>query len=138
MSAGELAQVVTALALLIGAVVAYRKWRPERDGVTITNAGKVTEMSLSFADRVDKDNDGLREDLDELRREFAQYRADTEKRLSEMAVEVRAARAGEREATRQAESYRQENESLRERVQALETEVRELKANGNPGPHNPT
>lgn len=129
MSGTEVAEVLGATAALILAVVAYRKWRPERDGVTITNAGKVTEMSLSFADRVDQDNDDLRADIAALRREFDQYRNDTRDELSKLHTELRAERA-------EKVAVKRENEQLRARVQTLESEVRELKANG--GPHQPT
>lgn len=129
MSGTEVAEILGATAALVLALVAYRKWRPERDGVTITNAGKVTEMSLSFADRVDQDNDDLRASIAALRAEFDQYRDDTRSKLSELHTELRAERA-------EKAAVKRENEALRARVQALEGEVRELKANG--GPHSPT
>lgn len=128
MSGTEVAEILGASAALILAMVAYRKWRPERDGVTITNAGKVTEMSLSFADRVDQDNDDLRAEMAALRREFDQYRNDTQDALSTLNVELRAERAEKL-------AVKRENEQLRARVQALEAQVRELKASG--GPHLP-
>lgn len=127
MNGTEVAQLITAVALLIGAVVAYRKWRPERDGVTITNAGKVTEMSLSFADRVDQDNDDLRAAIAALRTEFDQYREDTRNKLSELHTELRAERA-------EKAAVKRENAALQARVQVLEAEVRDLRANGAPGP----
>lgn len=126
MSARDVAELLAATAGLLLAIVAYRKWRPERDGVTITNAGKVTEMSLSFADRVDQDNDDLRAAIAALRAEFDAYRDDTRDKLSELHTELRAERA-------EKVAVKRENEQLRARVQTLEAEVRELKAHGTTG-----
>jgi predicted component of type VI protein secretion system len=123
MSAAEIAALVTAAALLLAALTAYRKFKPERNDITITSADKVNAMTLRFAGDVNRDNESLREDLDELKAAFDQYRKDTEARLSEMAVELRAERAEKL-------AVKQENEQLRGRVLALETEVATLKANG--------
>jgi outer membrane murein-binding lipoprotein Lpp len=129
------AYLLAAVASLVTAFVLFRKAKPERNDITITSADKVNAMTLRFAGVVDADNDDLRAQLRELSAkltrlggEFEQYRADTDARLAEQAVQVREARAGEVEATRKANLYAAENKELRIRVDSLEAEVTALKA----------
>ncbi len=129
MSAELLTGLLVGAGGLITAFVLWRKAPAERNDIKITSADKVNAMTLRFAGDVNKDNEALREDIDEMRREFDQYRTDTQTRLDEMSVELRAERAEKL-------AVKRENETLRERVDELEREVASLKASG--GPHNPT
>ncbi len=115
-------------ASLAGAVALLRRLPSETRKLTVETVDVNVKIAGDLRDDALHDRQQAREDLTALRREFDQYRADTDARLAEMAVEVRAARAGETEAKRQAESYRAENEELRGRVDELETEVAQLKA----------
>jgi cell division protein FtsB len=126
------AYLLAAVASLVTAFVLLRKAKPERNDITITSADKVNAMTLRFAGVVDADNDDLRAQLVQLRKEFEQYRADTDARLAEQAAQVRAARAGEAEAVRKANLYAAENKELRIRVDSLEAEVTALKADRQP------
>jgi uncharacterized protein involved in exopolysaccharide biosynthesis len=119
--------VVGAAAAVATAYVMWRKLPAERRDITITSADKVNQMTLRFSDHVNDDNVALRAEIAQLRSDFDQYRADTDARLAEHSAEVRAARAGEREAIRKAEQYVAENESLKQRVTELEGEVARLK-----------
>lgn len=113
--------VVAMIVALSGAYIAWRKYRPETNDITVTTADKVNSMTLRFAGDVAKDNDDLRTDLAELRREFAQYRTDTEARLAELGSQLRAAKAENVELTHRAER-------AEARVTELEAEVARLKA----------
>lgn len=137
MAGNEAAALITALALLIGAIVAYRKFGPESRKISVETvdinvkvAGENVRIASDLRDDAWEQWAKATEDIQKLRAEFDQYRRDTEARLAEMSVEVRAARAGEVEAKRQAASERAENKKLRTRVQTLEREVASLKANG--------
>jgi gas vesicle protein len=119
--------VILALASLLGAIAAYRKFGPEARQIEV----KIVDTNVTIADRLRDgavaDWERIRGELDDLTTEFRQYRLDTEGRLAEMSAELRAERA-------EKEHVKQENERLRDRVKALETEVASLKVNGH-GPH---
>lgn len=121
MSAQEAGGIVAIIVSLTGAYIAWRKYRPETNDITVTTADKVNTMTLRFADEVSKDNDDLRAEIDELRREFRQYRDDTDAVMAQMKVELRAERA-------EKEQVQRENAVLKERVDELETEVRALQS----------
>lgn len=148
MDATQVVSASLAAVTVLGGLLAYFKYKPgQREAVDMNIAQAnmnvaqgtfqlvTTELEDQFK-RMSAELRTVREqaaaELADLRREFNQYRIDTDLRLAEQAAEVRAARAGEREAQRQAEAYMSENEHLRERVKALETEVATLKANGRP------
>lgn len=127
------ASVIVAIS---GAVLAWRKFGPDTRKITVdtidvnvTYAGRVRDLAVADWERVSKE-------LDDLRKEFHQYRTDTDARLAEQAAEVRAARAGEAEAIRKADIYAAENTKLRKRVDALESEVAALRSDA--GPHRPS
>lgn len=120
MSAQDAAGVIGAIALLVGAYVTWRKQRPETNDITVTAASKVNEMTLKFADAVDQDNDDLREQLKTLRAEFTQYREDTDARMAELSVMLRA-------ATAENVRLEKENGRLKARVTELESEVGRLR-----------
>lgn len=113
--------IAGAVAALGGFLLAWRKFRPETNDITVTTADKVTSMSLRFANEVSDDNAELRKMLDDLRADFDQYRRDTQDHLAELGVQLRAAKG---EKQRVAE----ENTLLKARVADLETEVAHLKA----------
>lgn len=134
--------VVAVVASLVGAYVAWRKWRPETDDITVTTAGRVNSMTLEFAKEVNDDNADLRREIGELRAEFRQYRHDADARMAELTVELRDKRAqvqalstekhrleGENQRLRSIES---EAGDLRRRVALLEEEVRQLRSGRNP------
>lgn len=119
--------ILTTLVLLRKAPAESRKISVDTVDVNVSIAGKLRDVAVRDWERIDAE-------MEDLRRDFNQYREDTDARLAEQAAEVRAARAGEAEAIRKAERYAEENNELRERVQSLEHEVASLKANG-AGPH---
>lgn len=121
MTTQEAGSLIGIIAALTGAYIAWRKYRPETNDITVTTADKVNTMTLRFASEVSEDNDELRRLLDELRAEFHQYRTDTDARLAEYSVELRAERA-------EKERVKRENRDLKKRVTELETEVRALKS----------
>lgn len=121
MSIEQAGGIVGIIVALTGAYIAWRKYRPETNDITITTADKVNAMTLRFAGDVAKDNDDLRREIDELRAEFVQYRNDADARMAELSVELRAERA-------EKERVKRENDELRGRVKALESEVDRLKA----------
>lgn len=120
MNSQDAAPIIGAIALLVGAYVAWRKYQPETNDITVTAASKVNEMTLKFADVVDQDNDDLREQLKALRAEFTKYREDTDSRLAELSTRLRASVA---------ENVRLEDENgrLKKRVTELESEVGRLR-----------
>lgn len=135
--------VVTAIGVLLGGIAAYRKMRPEARKISVETvdinvkvAGDNVRIAGDLRDDAWEQWAKVRTDMAELRREFDQYRADTDARLAEQAAEVRAARAGEAEALRKADRYAEENAQLRERVDVLETEVASLR--NDTGPHRPS
>ncbi len=115
---GSLAGVITAL---IAAYIAWRKLPYERTSLTVRSADEVNEMTLRFARAAGDEASSLQVQLDTLRTIFENYRTSTEVRLSELADELREERAEKRHV-------KEENERLRERVKALETEVAQLKS----------
>jgi predicted RNase H-like nuclease (RuvC/YqgF family) len=121
MTAQEAGGIVGIIVALTGAYIAWRKYRPETNDITVTTADKVNTMTLRFANDVSKDNDDLRAEIDELRKEFRQYRDDTDAEMAQLKVEVRAER-------NEKERYMRENDDLRNRVGELENEVRALKS----------
>lgn len=121
MSPHEFGGIIGVIVALSGAYIAWRKYRPETNDITVTTADKVNTMTLRFAEDVSKDNDDLRDRLDELEKAFAQYRRDTDARLAEYSVELRAERA-------EKDRVKRENDELRFRVKTLEDEVRELRS----------
>lgn len=121
MSAQEAGGIVGIIAALTAAYIAWRKYRPETNDITVTTADKVNTMTLRFASDVAKDNDDLRDRLDELEKAFGEYRRDTDARLAEYSVELRAERA-------EKERVKRENAELRGRVKRLEAEVSELRS----------
>jgi len=129
MTAQGVAALLVAGAGLLAAYTAYRKFRPERNDITITTADRVNAMTLRFAGVVDQDNDDLRGEVAALKAEFTQYRADTEARHAEYAAALRAEKA-------EKQRYQYENEQLKARVTELESEVRHLKKAQSDGPQN--
>ena len=121
MTPQEAGGIVGIIVALTGAYIAWRKYRPETNDITVTTADKVNTMTLRFAGDVAKDNDDLRAEIDELRKEFRQYREDTDSAMAQLKIEVRAER-------NEKERYMRENEDLRSRVDELESEVRALKS----------
>lgn len=114
------------VALILGlpaTYIALRKWPLDSRKVKV----ETIDLNVNIADRLRDgavaDWERMRGELDDLTREFAEYKRDTESRLAEMAVELRAERA-------EKVAVKQENDQLRARVVALEAEVRALKANG--------
>jgi chromosome segregation ATPase len=145
------AYVLTGLAtLLTGGVSAYvllRKYPLEHRKLTVETVDVNVKIAGALRDDAMEDRQAAREELAALRAEFEQYRADTNKRLAELGTLLRAEKAenerlrSERDRavalTEQIEREAAEEISrLQERVQVLEDEVRELRANG--GPHAPT
>lgn len=134
------AAVLTALAGLLLALLAWRKYGPEARKISVETvdinvkvAGDNVRIAGDLRDDAWEQWAKVRTEMTKLREEFDQYRADTDKRLAEQATEVRAARAGEAEATRKANLYAEENTHLQQRVAALEAEVADLRADR--GPH---
>lgn len=123
MNVSQTGSIVAIIAALTGAYIAWRKYRPETNDITVTTADKVNAMTLRFAGDVSQDNDDLREMLAALRREFDQYRHDADAEMSQLRVEMRAERA-------EKDRVKRENDELRRRVAELESQVRELKARG--------
>lgn len=117
--------IVAIIVSLTGAYIAWRKYRPETDSITVTSADKVNSMTLQFADKVSEDNDDLREQIAALRAEFTKYREDTDAEMALMRVELRAERA-------EKEAVKRENNALKLRVDELEAEVRALKSGRTP------
>lgn len=111
---------LTAVALLRKAPAETQKINVETVDLNVTYASRVRDLAVADWERVGRE-------LDHLRKEFDQYKRDTDDRLAEQATEVRAARAGEAEAIRKADRYAAENAQLRERVEVLEAEVDRLK-----------
>lgn len=144
MTAVEVASLLTAVGVLLGAFVAYRKLSPERNDITITSADRVNQMTLRFAGEVGQDNEDLRAKVDRLEAELAAFREDTQTHISELNSQLRGkvaevkhlesevarrdAQIAERDE--QITVRDQQIEDLRDRVDHLETEVRQLKANG--------
>lgn len=128
MSPQEAGGLVGIIVALTGAYIAWRKYRPETNDITVTTADKVNTMTLRFASEVSQDNDELRAKLDALVSEFDQYRRDTDARLAELSVELRAERAEKERERAERERVARENDELRARVKALEAEVARLKA----------
>lgn len=120
MSPQEAGSVVAIIAALTGAYIAWRKYRPETNDITVTTADKVNTMTLRFAGDVAKDNDELRDRLEALEEAFAKYRHDADAEMSQLRVEMRAERA-------EKERVKRENDELRARVDELEAEVARLK-----------
>lgn len=121
MSPTEAGGIVGIIVALTGAYIAWRKYRPETNDITVTTADKVNMMTLRFAGDVSKDNDDLRQEIADLRAEFVQYRRDTDALMAQLKVELRAERA-------EKEHVQRENQALKVRVQSLETEVDALKS----------
>lgn len=121
MSPTEAGGIVGIIVALTGAYIAWRKYRPETNDITVTTADKVNMMTLRFAGDVSKDNDDLRQEIADLRAEFVQYRRDTDALMAQLKVELRAERA-------EKEHVQRENQALKVRVQSLETEVNALKS----------
>ena len=144
------AYVLTGMAtLLTGGVSAYvilRKYPLEHRKLTVETVDVNVKIAGDLRDDAMEDRKAAREELAALRAEFDQYRRDTNARLSELGTLLRSEKAenerlrSERDAA-VAQTERVEREAsaeisrLRDRVQTLEGEVRELKANG--GPHSP-
>lgn len=121
MTPQEAGGIVGIIVALTGAYIAWRKYRPETNDITVTTADKVNTMTLRFASEVADDNDELRKLVDDLRSEFDQYRRDTDAHMAELSVELRAERA-------EKERVKRENNELKERVTELEAEVKALKS----------
>ena len=119
-TAAGLVGVIGMIVSLTGAYIAWRKYRPETNDITVTTADKVNTMTLRFAGDVAKDNDELRDRLDALEAAFAKYRQDADAEMSQLRVEMRAERA-------EKERVKRENDELRARVDELEAEVARLK-----------
>lgn len=128
MTPQDTGSVVAIVAALVGAYIAWRKYRPETNDITVTTANQVNAMTLRFAGAVDEDNDDLRERLKALSDEFAQYRTDTDARLTELSAQLRAETAQRRRFEQEAGQLEVENSRLRGRVDELENEVARLKA----------
>ena len=122
------ASFVAIIVALSGAYIAWRKYRPETNDITVTTADKVNMMTLRFAGDVSKDNDDLRGEIEELRSEFRQYRLDTESRLAELSVQVRAERAEKDRVKRENDELLGRLSRAESRVAELENEVARLKA----------
>lgn len=121
MTPQEAGGIVGIIVALTGAYIAWRKYRPETNDITVTTADKVNTMTLRFANDVAKDNDDLRAEIEELRREFRQYRDDADAVMAQMKVELRAERAEKEHVVR-------ENALLKERIDELEAKVRALQS----------
>lgn len=120
--------VGTFIAAVVAAVVAVRKLPAEAQKINVDTVDVNVRIAGNVRDQAVEDWQRVRGELDELRKEFDQYKKDTDDRLAEQATQVRAARAGEAEAKRKADQYRDENQELRARVDELEAEVARLKA----------
>lgn len=118
----------TVAAALVGAVVAWRKLKPESAQIVVTSAEKVTDMSLRFAGTVGAENDLLAAEMAALRAEFDQYRRDTDSEMAALRQEVRGYKAENRTLTRERDELRAENVELTRRVVRLEGEVARLEA----------
>lgn len=137
----------TLLTGLISAYLLLRKFPLESRKLTVETVDVNVKIAGELRDDAMEDRQAARADLAALRAEFDQYRTDTDKRLAELGAALRGEKAenqrlrSERDAA-VARTARVEKEAgkeisrLRKRVDDLETEVRELKANG--GPHSPT
>lgn len=113
-----LAGLITAL---VGGYAVYRKLPSEKRDIIITSADRLNQMTLRFSEAVDEDNVSLRQQLQQLRVEFDEYRTKTEGRLETLSGELRQERS-------EKESVKRENARLTARVTELETEVAVLKA----------
>lgn len=116
-----LAALVAGLGTFLLGVAAYRKWGPEARKITVDTVEVNVRVAGELRDDALSDRQAAREELAVLRRDFQQYRADTDARLAELSAQLRAERA-------EKVAVKQENEKLRARVDELETEVTRLKS----------
>lgn len=128
MTLQQTGSIVAIIGALVGAYIAWRKYRPETNDITVTTADKVNTMTLRFASEVSDDNDALRKLVDGLREDFDGYRRDTELRLAELGVELRAEKAEKERVKRENDELLQRLTRAEKRVGELEAEVQRLKA----------
>lgn len=127
---------------LVGALLLLRRFPLESRKLTVDTVDVNVKIAGALRDDAMEDRQAAREELAALRREFEQYRTDTDKRLAELSTALRSEKAenvrlqAERDAAIQ-RAQQVERDSAEEisrlqgRVDALEGEVRELQANGN-------
>jgi uncharacterized membrane-anchored protein YhcB (DUF1043 family) len=130
MGASEIVSLATAIAIVVAGVLGYFKWRPgqrEQVGMTVAQAtmhvaqGTIQLVTTELEDQFKR----MSAEMRTMRDEHDQYRRDTDSRLAELGTQLRAEKA-------EKELVKQENVHLRERVNVLEAQVRELK--GDPRP----
>ena len=133
MGPAEIVSATVAIVAAVSGLLAYFKFKPgQREKVEVETAtgelniaeGTVTLVQSTLHAELARLVERMRAIEDEAeqdRREFAQFRRDSENRVAELAAELRAAKAEKL-------LVQQENEQLRARVRRLEAEVEQLRA----------
>lgn len=134
MNGSDVAQVVSGFVAFLGVgvgLLAYFKYKPgQRENVEMTVAQAnlniaqgTVQLSQIVNDELESQFRRMSAEMTQIRDDFRQYREDTDKRLAELSIELRAEKAEKAEVKR-------ENDQLRERVGELEREVASLKSAG--------
>jgi predicted nucleic acid-binding Zn-ribbon protein len=126
MDADQIVSYAIAITAILGGGLAYFKRKPgqkEKDQVDVgLGTLNLAKGSIQLVtETLDQQFRRMDAEMDEMRAEHAQYRADTDDRLAELSAELRRAKAGERH-------WQDEAERLKHRVTELEAEVARLKA----------
>lgn len=128
MSAPEIAALITAAALLTGAVVALLKRRPEMTHVLVSSAGEVVIMQRDLLaaseQRIDRMEVRQTEQADTLRVSALKIEK-LHAELAEMHEEMAALTESRDQAREDLESAKNEVDRLRARVQVLENTLRD-------------
>lgn len=122
--------IAVAIAALMTAVIAWRKFKPETTSIQVTSADTVVEMTIKSAQIIQEERNDLRLQVRELRSTLEEFRERVEASEDRADLaERRAAQAEKRAETSETrvEVLTRENHRLRKRIAHLEQEVESIK-----------
>lgn len=132
MDAAQVATIVFGAGGTVAALLAYFKYKPgqrERVGMDVAEGTlNIAQGSIALVtSTLQAQFIRMDAEMEDMRREHETYREDTDKRLAEMAVELRAERAEKIEVKRENAVLIARVKRAEARVQTLEAEVAALK-----------